>query len=223
MIIFDMDGVITRIKNSWEYLHEYFTPGFDRSYSKILLKRYLKGEISYPRWIAEEIKMLIERRGRGIRKEEIYEAYSKVEIYEEIIELINIARRSSLNNFAIVSGGVSILARRVGEILGIREVYANHLIFDQRRYLVPGGIPLVEPLSKDRVIGNILSKLGIDNRETIFIGDSIWDLPGFRVVGYPIALNCVECKKDEEEADLVHVTSHRELVFLVYKLLKNSS
>ncbi|MEL9929408.1 MAG: HAD-IB family phosphatase [Sulfolobales archaeon] len=225
IIIFDMDGVVTKIRNSWEYLREYFTPGSDRSHTSILLRKYLEGEISYSRWIAEEIRILISRAKRRIHKEDVVEAYRRVGIYSEIRDLMRIARENNVENFAIVSGGVSILARRAGEILGIREVYANHLVFDERGYLIPGGIPLVEPLGKDRVIKRILSRLGLDESESIFIGDSIWDLPGFRVVGYPIALNCTTCPSEDKEgyiSNIIRVENHEELLRVLYKLFRKS-
>jgi len=219
IIIFDMDGVITKIKNSWRYLHEFFTPGDDLSSVNICKEKYLRGEISYARWISCDIEALLKNAGRKIFKHEIIDAYSKVGIYEEIRALIDEAINRGVRNFAIVSGGVSILARIVSERLGITDVYANHLIFDSRGALIPAGIPVVEPFGKGLVIKKILNSKGLDENEVIYIGDSIWDLPAFDVVGFPIALNCEECFVDSYKDKIMFVSSHEELLKLLFKNL----
>ncbi len=219
IIIFDMDGVITNIRNSWRYLHEYFTPGANLDSVNICKERYIRGEISYARWMSCDIETLLRNARRKIFKHEIINAYNKVGIYEEIKILIREAINRGIRNFAIVSGGVSILARITGDKLGINEIYANHLIFDSRGALIPAGIPVVEPFGKGFVIKKILSNKGLDESETVYIGDSIWDLPAFEVVEYPIAINCEECRKESYNDKILHVSSHRELLELLFKNL----
>lgn len=225
VIIFDLDGVITKIKNSWEYLHTYFAPGSDRSFSRALADRYLRGEISYARWMAYDIEVLLRNTGRSIHRDEVYEAFSRVEIYREIIDVMRISREAGVRNYAIVSGGVSVLARIAGDRLGIRDVYANHLVFDPKGFLVPAGIPVVEPLGKGRVVRElVLSRIGIDEEEAVFIGDSIWDLSALSIVGYPVVIGCRECLYREGLADkALYVSDHRELVRALKIMLSRSS
>lgn len=217
IIIFDMDGVITKIKNSWRYLHEYFTPGADLSFTEVYKEKYLRGEISYVKWMSIDIETLLRNVGRDISKREIVEAFSKVGLYDEINHIIRRSMERSVRAFAIVSGGISILARLVGDRLGIKEIYSNHLVFNEQGFLVPGGIPLVEPLGKNMVIKKILSKLGIDENEAIYIGDSIWDLTAFEVVAYPIAINCSECLSDRYKDKIINTRDHEELVKILFK------
>jgi len=237
IIIFDMDGVITKIKNSWRYLHQYFNSRLDESYdnfSKKLLEKYLKKEISYTRWITCDIEYLLRNSKRKIHRKDIYDAYSKVEIYDEIKSVIKISLENNVKIFSIVSGGVSILARIVAEKLSISEIYANHLLFDEKGYLIPAGLPIVEPLGKDEVIKKLLNKLGIDENETIFIGDSIWDIPAFNIVGYPIILGCKEClynsnkrfdiysafKLNRSYDDIIYVDDHLKLIIKIKDVFK---
>jgi len=219
IIIFDMDGVITKIKNSWRYLHEYFTPGTDLDSVNTCKEKYIRGEISYARWMSCDIETLLKNARREIFKHEIINAYNKVAIYEEIKILIKEAISRGIKKYAIVSGGVSILARIAGYKLGIDEVYANHLIFDSRGALLPAGIPVVEPFGKGFIIRKILSYKGLDESEAVYIGDSIWDLPAFEVVEYPIAINCEECYRDPYKDKIMYVSSHKELLDLLFKNL----
>jgi hypothetical protein len=49
---------------------------------------------------------------------------------------------------------MNILASRVARELNIRNAYSNIPIFDEKEAIIPGGIPVVEPLKKDSVVKN---------------------------------------------------------------------
>jgi phosphoserine phosphatase len=81
---------------------------------------------------------------------------------------------------------MNILASRVARELSIRNAYSNIPIFDEKEAIIPGGIPVVEPLKKDRVVRRIMRILGVDQKDTIYVGDSIWYLTAFKEVNIPI-------------------------------------
>jgi phosphoserine phosphatase len=187
LILLDLDGVLVKIKSSWEYMHRYFGSSQDGIFERYF-NLYREGRISYQEWMKADIEHLLRRAGRPIYRRDLEEAFSKVEIYGHSSEIADLAVRS-MAQIAIVSGGINILASLVARRLGIRYVYSNILVFDEEDTLIPGGIPVVEPMKKGYVVRKIARIMGIDQRNSIYIGDSIWDFPAFQEVGTPILYN----------------------------------
>jgi HAD superfamily PSPase-like hydrolase len=165
-------------------MHRYFGSSQDGIFERYF-NLYSEGKISYQEWMKADIEHLLRRVGRPIYRKELEEAFSKVEIYEHSYEIKDLAIEGGAH-IAIVSSGVNILASRVARELSIRNAYSNILIFDEEEAIIPGGIPVVEPLKKDRVVRRIMRILGVDQKDTIYVGDSIWDLTAFKEVNIPI-------------------------------------
>lgn len=197
LLALDLDGVIAKVRSSWEYMHRYFGSSQKevyRTYSRL----YMQGRISYQEWMKADIEHLLRASGSEIRRQDLVDAFSRVEIYEHAEEVVRIARKAGAK-VAIVSSGVEVLARLVAKRLGVRICLSNILIFDEEERLIPGGLPLVEPLRKDRVLRRISSALGTSLRDTIFVGDSVWDLSALSASGAPVLLS----HSREEEASIL--------------------
>src|SRR5208283_2696595 len=76
----------------------------------------------------------------------------------------------------MVSAGLDVLAKRVAIDLGIEQWVANTLRTDGSGVLRGGGINNVDPSRKERVFEEILSRFALDRKESIAVGDSVYDL-----------------------------------------------
>ena len=196
IVLFDMDGVLVRIRSSWEYLHQYF--GVLRE-AREIMRKFEEGEISYLEWMEEDTSLWIRARGR-VHITELIRALEKVPIDEDAPLVARELHRRGVM-IGIVSGGIDLLARRVAREIGADVWMANKLLFDKRGYLVPGGAPLVG-VDKRRAVARILGEYGVRPEEAMFVGDSKWDASAMRVVGYPVAygdscpvlLNIARCR-----------------------------
>jgi len=184
LVILDLDGVLVRIKSSWGYMHSYFGSSQEGVFEKYY-RLYRDGRVSYLEWMKADIEHLLRRAGRPIYRRDLEEAFSKVEVYSHSYEIAGLASRARAG-LAIVSSGINLLASMVARELGVRYVYSNILLFDEDDALVPGGIPVVEPLKKGRVVRRVMRLAGVDPGDAIYVGDSIWDLSAFAEVGTPI-------------------------------------
>ncbi len=188
IVLFDMDGVLARIKSSWAYLHKYF--GVDREAEEIK-RLYEEGRIDYIEWMRLDTSLWAKARGGCVPRSELEEALSRVPIDPYLPRLgYELHRRGLL--IGIVSSGIDLLARRVARRLGADVWVANRLSFDKRGCLVPGGVPLVGT-DKVPVTRRILGELGIPPERAMFVGDSVFDRSVMRLVGYPVAYG--DCPK----------------------------
>lgn len=182
LLVFDCDGVLTIEKSSWGILHEYFKSRDNRYFADL----YSRGLISYLDWMKIDIALMIHSHGKPIKRSEVEEILSKIQIRPSAKRLIvEITKKGHIP--VVVSSGVDIAVKRVCRELGIEYCFYNELIFEGDE-LIPGGIVHVPLGDKVRLIKYISSRLGIGIENTIYIGDSEWDIEVFRVVPVSIAV-----------------------------------
>lgn len=189
VVAFDLDGVLVPFRSSWEFLHNYFGIA-NEVMRNVNVELFYNGLISYSEWMRRDLTLLISK--GCITMDEVIKAFSTVELSPGARELCDYLLRRGLE-LAIVSGGIDVLAQQVGRKLNIRRIYANKLLFDESGCLLPYGEEVVNPLRKDSTLHEISSELGIPLNEFMYVGDTLWDLCAFRVVGYPVVINCEPC------------------------------
>ncbi len=184
VVVFDLDGVLVESRSSWSTLHNYF--GSDAIVNEAGdAEKFKAGLIDYVEWMRRDTEAIIKASGGKVRREDIERALLNYKLEEGAEDLIQFLKKVGIHT-AIVSGGIDILAKHVGERLGIERVYANRLLFDNEGNLIPGGEEIVNPLRKSDILSRISMELGIPLSEFMYVGDSDWDLNAFRVVGYPV-------------------------------------
>jgi phosphoserine phosphatase len=180
LVVFDMDGVLVDIHSSWEYLHEAFGV---KGEARVYKRWFEEGRITYEEWMRLDVSLWIRARGR-IHRRELEALLEPVKPRKGAIEAVRELKSMGIG-VSIVSGGIDLLARRIAGELGISEWRANILSFDEEGYLQPSGIPMVG-VDKSRVVEDVARRLGARLEETMFVGDSKWDLTAMRIVGYPV-------------------------------------
>jgi len=182
LFVFDCDGVLTDSKSSWLLLHEYFGSK-DNTYFADL---YRRGLISYLDWMKIDIALMIQSRGGPIKREEVEKALSTVNIKPSAKLVVDEIKRRG-HYVAVVSSGVDMLVARVCRELGIDICLYNELLFAGDE-LIPGGVDRVPLLKKREIIANLAKSLGIGLENTVYVGDSEWDIEVFKAVGVSIAV-----------------------------------
>ncbi|MFN3268724.1 MAG: HAD-IB family phosphatase [Zestosphaera sp.] len=209
---FDMDGVLTKWRSSWRALHEYFGSLSLVSESNDA-EKFLRGEITYEEWMRRDLEAIIKAFGRPPTKEEIIKAFSRYELIEGAKDLVNFLKGRGVYTL-IVSGGIDLLAEIVRKELGIDTAFANRLVFDEKGYLIPKGVEVVNPLKKGEFLKKLSRQLRIPLSEFMYVGDSEWDFEALNAVGYPILLNYGEVKPPAESRYLMVNTLYEIMKFL---------
>ena len=173
-----MDGVLVDIESSWEFVHKAF--GID---GRENFSRYLRGEFDYLEFMRKDIGLWGHIHVNQIRK-----ILDKVPIMKGTKGTIGILRKNGYLT-AIISSGLFILAEKLQRKFGMDYVFANNLLIDDKGFLTGEGIPEVGLWGKEQVLQNLLKSLTIKPNHCAVVGDSVFDISLFDVVGFSIAFN----------------------------------
>ena len=165
---FDMDGTILEENSSWVALHKHFGTSH---LGEASLRLYTEGKIDYEEFMRRDIAAW----PKVVTKSEVESVLSRYRVRKEAPETITQLRRLHIEP-ALVTSGIDILAGKVAEELGIKHWVANGLRFDSEDRLLPHGVPRVDPTRKDLAYLKLLRGIGVGPKETIAIGDTIYDL-----------------------------------------------
>jgi HAD superfamily phosphoserine phosphatase-like hydrolase len=203
LIFFDLDGtLVDGLEYIYQHLWEYF--GIDKARPKAALQRYLRGEITYPEWIAHDVALFQEV---GATKASILEAVQVLYPMEGVFEVLETLSRRGHKLF-VLSGSMDLL---VGAVLGdgatfFEDIFINRYIFDDRGHIVRAIPTKYDMEHKATCIKDMARKYDVDIEDCIFIGDNINDVDAALVAGTSIAFNC---KSDKlVQAATHHVASN---------------
>ena len=180
LVLFDVDGVLVDNKSSWQVIHELLGVMEEAEFGARL---YLESVIDYLGWMKHDTSLWAKR--KRIHIDELRRAFDRIKVKQEAVEISRVLHRMGFI-IGLVSAGIDLLVGRVAREVGADIWVANKLSYDKRGYLIEGGVPLVPAERKDIVVRRIMGELNVDSSETAFVGDSVWDIPAFLVVGLPI-------------------------------------
>ncbi len=202
LAVFDMDGVLTEYFSSWVRVHEHFGTDNDES-----LRAYIAGEIDDLEFMRRDIALWMEKK-EGLAEEHLKEILDTVPIRDGAKELMEWLHNRGVKT-AIISGGIDILAERIGRELGMDYIFANGLEFDESGKITGNGILRVVLKDKGVVLGRLMEELGVEKKDCAAVGDSNIDATMFRECALSIAFNPKdEAAEAKRHADyVVHAKS----------------
>ena len=192
---FDLDGVLTDFISSWVWVHKHFQVDNETGY-----ELFMDHKIGDEEFMRMDIA-LWRRQRPGLTREEVRHILNNVPLMPGVRESFQALREKGIIT-AIISGGIDLLAERVGQELGADHILANGLEADEEGRLTGEGISVVPLRQKDLVLARLQQELGITRSETVAIGDTGIDIPLFRQSGLGIAFNS-EKSEVLEAADVV--------------------
>ena len=163
-----MDGTLLEEDSSWAAIHRHF--GTVEA-SRVSLKLYSEGKIDYREFMRRDISAW----PKGITKAEIEGILFKYRLRRDAREVVAGLKERGID-IAVVTSGIDLLAEHVSSALGIRHWMANGLSFNKDGVLQDKGVGRVDPFRKDLAYRWLLRRLGIDSKQTIAVGDTIYDL-----------------------------------------------
>jgi len=185
LIIFDIDGTITKHISSWRYIHEKLGLWYNLAYR--YQEKFIAGKISYRKFCeldAAHWKGLPERKIREIFQEAPY---------------VKNARRYLRNlkemgfKLVAISTGLQYIAERIKKELGFDYILSNRLI--SRKGILTGKVKInITHGAKGKILGRILKRFRVKPDEVIVVGDSSGDIPLVKNSGYSIAFNSSDRK-----------------------------
>lgn len=182
LAVFDMDGVLVASRSSWVLVHRHF--GTDNEDSR---RAFLRGEIDDLEFIRRDVERWASVRG-PVNLSEVESVLDEAPLFggavETLLELHDRGVRT-----AIVSGGLSRLADRVGRMGMVDYVHANDVEVDASGRLTGGGVVRVPLREKGRVVAAIQDDVGVCPERTAAVGDTRVDVTMFERARVSIAFN----------------------------------
>jgi len=181
---FDMDGTLTDVRSSWEYLHQRL--GIWDGQAALYQERFLAGEISY-----EEFCRLDAAMWKGMTLERVTSILNEITVRKSAGELIKTVTDMGARP-TLLSTGLNILANRLAEKMNFSFHLANELV--HRRGILTGEIVVhisTHPPGKTKgtLIKDLMNQTKASREETVAIGDSAGDMDMFLEAGLAITVN----------------------------------
>ena len=179
--IFDLDGTLTDTRSIWQHLHEKFgTLDVGRRTAEM----YHDGRIDYVEWARLDAACW-----KGVSLADLLPALSEIRYTTGAREIMEQLRDHGIRT-GIVSAGLSVLADKAKFDLNADLTISNELKVENG-VLTGEVIVRVGPGNKARVIEEAAWLLGADMRETIVVGDNLFDLPesaGLKIAFKPVTM-----------------------------------
>ena len=168
-----MDGTLVDVASSWRVVHDHFGEHNDEG-----LRRFMANEIDDHEFIRSDVRIWW-KHAPTLTSDDLEAILASVPLMPGARELMRglHERRAST---AIVSGGLDLLARRVGRELGVDHVLANGLRTTAGGQLTGEGIVRVPIHDKEAVLTRLQTRLGVSPEETAGVGNSEIDVGLFR-------------------------------------------
>jgi phosphoserine phosphatase len=200
-VAFDMDGTLVDVASSWAAVHAHF--GVHNAEG---LRLFLENRIDDHEFIRSDIRIWW-RSAPDLTIEDLEAILARVPLMPGAKTLVDGLHAQGIRT-AIVSGGIDLLARRIGRELGIDLVLANGFRVSADGRLTGEGIVRVPINDKERVVAGLQEQLGIAPAETAAVGNSAIDVGMFRRSRVGVAFR----PEDEEvRRAATHVVAERDL------------
>lgn len=179
--VFDLDGTLTDTRSVWQHLHEKFgTWDVGRRTSEM----YHNGFIDYVEWAKLDAACW-----RNVPLSSLLSVLGEIRYTPGARETIEQLRNHGIRT-AIVSAGLSVLADKAKIDLEADLAISNELKVNEG-VLTGEVVVRVGPGNKASVVEEAAWLLGAEMRETVVVGDNIFDIPekaGLRIAFRPVTL-----------------------------------
>lgn len=184
IIALDMDGTLTSIRSSWEYLHRRM--GIWNNQADKYQDQFRAGEISY-----EEFCRLDALMWQDINLNKIINILNEIPLYKDAEKLLQVCLDLG-SKPVLLSTGLKLLADRLAGQLNINYYKANELLH-RDGYMTGECVVHVTThgteKTKEAYLKKIMHQLNATPAETVAVGDSIGDMEMFFEAGMAIAVN----------------------------------
>jgi len=172
-VVFDMDGTLVDVASSWAAVHDHFG-----EHNAEGLRLFNENQIDDLEFIRSDIRIWW-RHAPDLTVEDLEAILGGVPLMPGARTLLDGLHARGVRT-AIVSGGIDLLARRIGRELGIDLVLANGFRVTADGRLTGEGIVRVPIHGKEAVLAELQDELGVAPEETGSVGNSEIDVGLFR-------------------------------------------
>ena len=179
LVVFDVDGTLTKVASSWQFLHEKLgTWDKGRQYAE----QFFQGAITYEDWARLDASLWT-----GLKLETVQKIVDSLPYTDGAREVITTLRSGGLK-VVLISAGLSIVTERIKREIGVDDSLANDLKVENG--FLTGHVNVnVSVHNKDAALGRMLERFNLRMDECAAVGDDETLIPLFENVSLSIAFN----------------------------------
>jgi len=192
LVVFDVDGTLTKVVSSWQFLHERLGT-WDKG--KRYAERFFRGVITYEDWARLDASLWGSLKLGRVRQ--IVDSIPYTNGAQDVIATL----RGNGFKVVLLSAGLSVVTERIEREIRLDGSLANELKVENG--LLTGEVKVnVSVDNKDTVLLRMLKKFNLGIDECAAVGDDETLIPLFEGVSLSIAFN-PRSWVVEEKADIV--------------------
>lgn len=177
LVIFDMDSTLITI----ECIDEIAALAGCKDEVSAITERAMRGELDFAQSLRERVAALT-----GVTARQMNAIFEPIPFTPGAEKLVNWLQQHQWQ-VGVVSGGFTWFTDKVQEHLGLNFFHANSLLWNADRLTGEVAEPIVDAQTKADCLVNWATELGIENSQTIAIGDGANDIPMLEAAGFGIA------------------------------------
>jgi phosphoserine phosphatase len=154
-----------------------------RAHIAEITRRAMNGELDFAAALAERVALLKE-----LPVSVLDEAASRIRLMPGARALLATLRAAGVRT-ALVSGGFTVFAGRIGAELGFEQIVANRLDIADGRLAGTVAPPILTRETKRDTLVELAQRYGVPPMATLAIGDGANDLPMLNAAGLGIAFH----------------------------------
>jgi len=182
LVVFDMDGVLTRDRSSWTFVHDMM--GVSNEHN---LKAFIEGKIDEDEFIKSDIA-LWHGVDPDISLRKIARFFRELRLIDGIQETVACLHYNNIK-CVICSGGIDLAAKMISDEYGFDEYAAVTLLTDENGRLTGKAIKGANLSDKGVSVREFIKKYNTTPERTVSIGNSFTDIKMFESTGLSIAFN----------------------------------
>lgn len=189
LVIFDMDGVLTACKSSWEHVHREM--GVDNSGS---LRLFVEGKIDENEFIRRDIALWLEK-NPDIREKDILRILRTMPLIGGIQETVACLKYNGIRS-VICSGGIKIASAMIAGDYGFDGYTGVEILKNPDGSFTGEGKTDVDLIDKGASARHLIEKYGTAKERTVSVGNSYTDIKMFENTGLSIAFNPTDAETE---------------------------
>ena len=182
LVCFDMDGVLTKLRSSWCWVHQCFDVDNEPAY-----QAYCNGEIDESEFMRRDIGLWTAKKP-DVTIDEITKLFQDMPLIGGIQETIACLKENGIRS-VIVSGGIDKAALLIKNEFGFDDFAADEICTNPDGTLTGEGKLIVDLKDKGINVRDFIKKYNTTPERTVSIGNSYTDTPMFKNTGMSIAFN----------------------------------
>jgi len=208
LVCFDMDGVLTTVRSSWNWIHQCLDVDNEVTY-----QAYINGDIDEMEFMRRDISSW-KRAKPDIGTSDLIHFFQSLPLIGGIQETIACLSSNGIKS-VIISGGIDLAAQMISMEFGFDDCVANEVLANPDGSLKGEGNRIVDLRDKGINVKDFIEKFKTTSERTVSIGNSFTDIPMFRNTGLSIAFNPTDDYTSEAATHTIRTDNMADILDLI--------